>query len=230
MDVGVRTAKEEDNPEVSDVVSGTVLDIRERGWTSEQLHAWLAANEQAIPMERITRVDLRDNRITEWDFLFRFPSLIELNINGNGLRALPAKVCELKNLDLLSCSFNPELTHLPSEIGNLRKLDYLAFSSCPIARVPQSITQLINVKSLWLNKLSSCSRDDAQSKLAEAAVASRIYPWRALMVLWMRKQEGAPQHIREMSRDVARVIASHLRDDDVADAEKRFAKWLATNV
>lgn len=108
----------------------------------------------------VLSLDLRCNRITDFSFLQKFPHLKSLNVNSNRLLAFPLEICQLRELVLLSISFNHELVTLPAEIGHLVNLEYLAFSDMRISRFPPAMKYLTKVcyfmfEQFWRNPIKS---------------------------------------------------------------------------
>lgn len=74
------------------------------------------------------------------------PSMLELNLAGNGLTTLPKNIGNLVNLQKLYLLSN-RLSKLPSEIGNLTNLQVLDLSWNQLTSLPRSVE---NMQSLGL--------------------------------------------------------------------------------
>ena len=86
----------------------------------------------------------------------KLEDIIELNLNGLGLKALPESFGNLFALEVLNLHFN-HLTELPKSIGNLFALEVLNLWSNKLTTLPDSIENLAALKqlNLWSNKLTT---------------------------------------------------------------------------
>jgi len=82
-----------------------------------------------------------------------------VNIDGWGLKKIPKKVFELKNLKSLSLEFN-RITEIPKDISKLISLKYLYLGYNQINELPESIGNLNSLKGLNIihNNLSTLPR------------------------------------------------------------------------
>ncbi|XP_050137535.1 probable disease resistance protein At5g66900 isoform X11 [Malus sylvestris] len=79
-----------------------------------------------------------------------WPGLEEMNIDYcDDLVELPAELCDLVHMKVLSITNCHQLSCLPEEIGNLKKLDVLRLRSCTeLVRLPVSIENLTKLRCL----------------------------------------------------------------------------------
>lgn len=73
-------------------------------------------------------------------------TLVQLDLSGNQLTALPADFGRLRKLKILFCSGNP-FTELPAVTGDCPELEMAGFKACNIATVP---AQALNPNLRWL--------------------------------------------------------------------------------
>ncbi len=83
-------------------------------------------------------------------------SIVELELDTNGITSLPENVGNLKHIKQLNLSFNM-LTTIPSSIGKLKTLEFLILADNTLISVPHEIGNLSNLKDLNLenNKLTT---------------------------------------------------------------------------
>ncbi len=135
-----------------------------------------------------------------------------------GLTALPLEVCRRTSLQMLSASYQP-IAEITAEIGNLTQLTYLAFYSCPIVWVPQSLKRLTNLGKLWVAKKISCGGlSDAASLVASLTDKCRLEEdarrtCRAFM--WVRKKAEPPYSWmpKEISRMICEVVLATAKQE-----------------
>jgi len=83
-----------------------------------------------------TRLDLNLGLSEVPDEVFALADTLEvLNLNGNRLTALPAKLSRLKRLKVIFCSNNP-FRVLPEVLGDCPALEMIGFKACQIDEVP----------------------------------------------------------------------------------------------
>lgn len=76
-------------------------------------------------------------------------AVVKLDLQNNGMKALPPEIGRFRNLQYLNVSLN-QLSELPREIGNLSRLQVLNASGNQIDVVPQELRKLQNLKQLNL--------------------------------------------------------------------------------
>ncbi len=81
--------------------------------------------------------------------LQRKEQAIELDLSKRSLMRLPAKIPELRNLNMLDLSYN-QLSELPEEIGQLKNLRVLDLSYNQLKEFPKELTLLRNLAKLSL--------------------------------------------------------------------------------
>jgi Leucine-rich repeat (LRR) protein len=118
---------------------GRTLNFAGQKLSTAQLLHEIAKEEAGGGLADVYALDVRNNCVQDWSFLREKLSHIkELNCNGNNLEVFPREICALKDLTLLSISYNTTMTDLPQQLGRLTKLEYLAFYKNPISRIPES--------------------------------------------------------------------------------------------
>ena len=173
-------------------------------------------------------VDLRDNRLCrfEWMRTSFFLNIRELNLNGNGLTAMPIEITELKHLRLLSLSYQHIGPTLPSAIGNLTALEYLALYNNDLVWLPPELTKLTRVTQLWFSGNTRLPRDlqymgsgknEVQAVFAKAEKYFTKYLHQAqvpvLTWMWIAKlpAESKPEYLRNSAfKDVMVAIGKML--------------------
>jgi len=104
-------------------------------------------------LTNLRSLDLSGNRLSERQVILP-PNLIELNLSGNTLTALPKSMGELQHLIELNVAGN-ELSTLPEWIGQLSALTKLDASCSELKDLPASIANLskLQILILWGTKL-----------------------------------------------------------------------------
>ncbi|OTF74250.1 LAP1-like protein, partial [Euroglyphus maynei] len=83
--------------------------------------------------------------------LFHCEELRQLNLSDNELQSIPAAISSLHKLEELNCSKN-HILQLPDSIRQCKLLMIVEASINPLGpRLPDSLTQLINLRELFLN-------------------------------------------------------------------------------
>jgi len=111
---------------------------------------WLAE------LKNLKQLNFGKNKITNLPLNFHnLKKLRNLNLNSNQFSSFPNVICELVKLRYLS--INRGIEHIPSEIGNLKKLIRLGLDRNRIRALPDNIGNLGHLESLDLewNQLES---------------------------------------------------------------------------
>jgi tetratricopeptide (TPR) repeat protein len=108
----------------------------------------------AFNVEPVNMLDLdaleNMNGFTSLEEALKNPdAVIKLDLQNNGMKALPPEIGRFRNLQYLNVSRN-QLSELPREIGNLSRLQVLNASGNQIDVVPMEIRKLQNMKQLNL--------------------------------------------------------------------------------
>ena len=83
--------------------------------------------------------------------VFTRPTPVDsLNLSGNRLTSLPARIAQLKHLRYLSLS-NNQLTSLPAEIGELTELKELRLEGNRLESLPPEFARLVNLRLLSMD-------------------------------------------------------------------------------
>eukprot|EP01104_Vermistella_antarctica_P014017 TRINITY_DN433_c2_g3_i1.p1 TRINITY_DN433_c2_g3~~TRINITY_DN433_c2_g3_i1.p1 ORF type:complete len:522 (-),score=110.82 TRINITY_DN433_c2_g3_i1:77-1642(-) len=131
--------------------------------------------------QKLQTLHLRGNQITVVEpNMLNLPSLLELTLTGNQIESfpntvsqmvslerldlsnnklvsIPATIGTLDNLEDLMLSGNAMLSHIPVELGALRRLEALDLSFCSLTAVPKEFANLAGLMELNLsnNKLTT---------------------------------------------------------------------------
>jgi hypothetical protein len=119
---------------------------------------------------------------------------------------------------MISASYQP-ITEIPSEIGRLTELRYLAFFKCPIAWVPQSLRRLEKLEKLWIDRQVQCDGRPGVVRLVnEATDLCRLDETRRTCraFMWVRKNADAPYC--RMPKEIAKMICEALLEIAKQDA------------
>ena len=188
-------------------------------WTDEDLNAALDAVHDKTGKWVI---DLRSNRLTQFQFLLSFEDVIWLDLNGNELESFPLEILSLSNLSLLSMSNQKIGPTLPRQIGNLIHLEYLAFYDNNITRLPQSLGNCKKLEKVWFNSnpispkrfaksLSSiCSTQNLLEEISEFYSFFELKFSRILCWLWIGRlpPQNRPEYLRAAAlKDIFPLIA-----------------------
>jgi hypothetical protein len=108
----------------------------------------------AFNVEPVNMLDLdaleNMNGFTSLEEALKNPdAVIKLDLQNNGMRALPPEIGRFRNLQYLNVSRN-QLSELPREIGNLSRLQVLNASGNQIDVIPAELRRLQNLKQLNL--------------------------------------------------------------------------------
>ena len=102
--------------------------------------------------ERILNLSHRDLKVIPAE-LSKLSSLHTLLLNNNQIIMPPEEVSHLWNLEYLSLE-NNQLTLLPSVFSSLRNnLQFLNLSDNPFTHFPPVVCKLMNLRSLWLDRI-----------------------------------------------------------------------------
>ena len=113
----------------------------------------------AVPAEigqltSLTRLDLRDNRLTSLPAeIGQLTSLEQLYLYGNELTSVPAEIGQLTSLRCLDLAYN-RLTSVPAEIGQLSSLTNLILGGNQLTSLPAEIGQITSLQWLHLKTTS----------------------------------------------------------------------------
>ena len=127
-----------------------VLDLQDRGLSSEQLGAVIAAlsDDECLSVQRLYAAN---NALSSLPIVVtRLSNLQLLYLGGNQLRALPAWLNRFSHLETLYVSAN-HLEHLAPEVGQLRTLRKLSLHTNELSSLPTSLTGLLNLEVLYLS-------------------------------------------------------------------------------
>ncbi|XP_040850908.1 leucine-rich repeat-containing protein 2 [Ochotona curzoniae] len=134
----------------------------------EQTHLkeWHISNTliQIIPayielFQALRVLDLPKNQISHLPAeIGRLKNLKELNVSFNHLQSIPPELGDCEHLEKLDCSGNLDLTELPFELSNLKRVTFVdisanKFSSVPICVLRMSNLQWFDISSNNLNDL-----------------------------------------------------------------------------
>lgn len=108
----------------------------------------------AFNVEPVNMLDLdaleNMNGFTSMEEALKNPdAVVKLDLQNNGMKALPPEIGRFRNLQYLNVSRN-QLSELPREIGNLSRLQVLNASGNQIDVLPQELRKLQNLKQLNL--------------------------------------------------------------------------------
>ncbi|KAM5292602.1 leucine-rich repeat-containing protein 2 [Ctenodactylus gundi] len=151
-----------------------VFELSGEHWTElpeslkEQTHLkeWHVSNTlvQIIPtyielFQAMRILDLPRNQISSLPAeIGCLKNLRELNVSFNHLRSVPPELGDCETLERLDCSGNLELTELPFELSNLKRVTFVdisanKFSSVPICVLRMSSLQWLDISSNHLSDL-----------------------------------------------------------------------------
>ncbi|TAE24469.1 MAG: hypothetical protein EAZ92_13290 [Candidatus Kapaibacterium sp.] len=113
------------------------------------------AYNSAFNVEPINMLDLdaleNMNGFTSLEEALKNPdAVVKLDLQNNGMKALPPEIGRFRNLQYLNVSRN-QLSELPREIGNLARLQVLNVSGNQIDIVPAELRRLQSLKQLNLS-------------------------------------------------------------------------------
>jgi len=107
------------------------------------------ALENPTAVYRLNLCCLGDPFKFDFEQLALFPNLEYLNLSGNRLDSLPQIIFSIKSLTELDISINPNIKHIPEEIGNLHNLTSLNIRQCWVEKLPESIGNLHKLTYFW---------------------------------------------------------------------------------
>lgn len=91
----------------------------------------------------------------------RLKNLKELNVSFNHLKSIPLELGDCENLERLDCSGNLDLTELPFELSNLKRVTFVDISANKFSSVPICVLRMCRLQ--WLdissNNLSDLPQD-----------------------------------------------------------------------
>ncbi len=106
--------------------------------------------------QKVLNLSHRDLKVIPAE-LSKLSSLCTLLLNDNQIIMPPEEISHLKSLECLSLEHN-QLTLLPSLFSSLVKnLQFLNLSNNPFTYVPPVVSQLVNLRSLWLENIELVS-------------------------------------------------------------------------
>ncbi|KAH9505159.1 hypothetical protein Btru_058855 [Bulinus truncatus] len=85
----------------------------------------LGLNLKKTPLQRTVSLNQDPHNNLEFPGSVLKNSLMELSLADNKLKEVPKGICCLENLSILDLSRNTEITSLPEELGNLKRLTFL---------------------------------------------------------------------------------------------------------
>ncbi|KAH9505158.1 hypothetical protein Btru_058854, partial [Bulinus truncatus] len=85
----------------------------------------LGLNLKKTPLQRTVSLNQDPHNNLEFPDSVLKNSLMELSLADNKLKEVPKGICSLENLSILDLSRNTEITSLPEELGNLKRLTFL---------------------------------------------------------------------------------------------------------
>lgn len=108
--------------------------------------------EQLLHLEEFHLIDIRHESSDYYESLMiklsNISSLRILNISHTGIKNIPASISKLTNLEFLIIHDAPNLSHLPSEVGELKSLKVLSCIDVFFEKIPPEIgfmSQLIEL-------------------------------------------------------------------------------------
>jgi len=104
-------------------------------------------------LRRETPEEIVESRITQSKRQPGSRRTVDLDLQGLGLRALPASLRDLGRLTVLDLKDN-RLSTLPNWIGELKRLKAIRLDDNQLKRLPMQITQLANLETLWVQNNS----------------------------------------------------------------------------
>lgn len=103
-------------------------------------------------------LDVPNNQISHLPAeIGRLTNLKELNVSFNHLKSIPPELGDCENLEKLDCSGNLELTELPFELSNLKRVIFVDISANKFSSVPICVLRMSNLQ--WLD-ISNNSLND----------------------------------------------------------------------
>ena len=83
-------------------------------------------------------------------WIFDLKELTELCLNEVALSEIPSEIGELTKLEYLDLGFNERITKLPDSFGNLTNLKHLSLTCCSLQSLPESFVNLTQLEKLEL--------------------------------------------------------------------------------
>jgi Leucine-rich repeat (LRR) protein len=116
----------------------------------------LSAFPDIFSNPNLKKLNLIGNQITLSDLPDKTASIEYLNVMGNKITHVPARIANFPNLQRLIFS-NNNLESIDPAIGQLTQLEELSFYNCNLSDIPESLEQVHSLKQidLYFNKLSS---------------------------------------------------------------------------
>ncbi|KAK3539768.1 hypothetical protein QTP70_013202 [Hemibagrus guttatus] len=87
----------------------------------------------------------------------KLANLKELNVSYNKLSSIPPELGDCENLEKLELTANVNLTELPFELSNLKKLKHLDLAENKFATIPVSVLRMSSLQ--WLDISKNSLRD-----------------------------------------------------------------------
>lgn len=122
----------------------------------EQTHLkeWHISNTliQIIPayielFQAMRVLDLPKNQISHLPAeIGRLKNLRELNVSFNHLKSIPPELGDCEHLERLDCSGNLDLTELPFELSNLKRVTFVDISANKFSSVPICVLRMANLQ------------------------------------------------------------------------------------
>jgi|GEM_PF-4338755 len=105
----------------------------------------------AIKPNSIENLNLAFNPISSLpkDFSVSFKNLRSLNLGYCHLKNFPKPVLGLSELHELGMA-NNDISVVPNELDSLTQLTKIDFFNCPVKRLPYTLSEMTNLKTLWL--------------------------------------------------------------------------------
>ncbi|MCV6639487.1 COR domain-containing protein [Candidatus Albibeggiatoa sp. nov. NOAA] len=109
-------------------------------------------NSYAMKKENILGLNLNGNGIEAIpSSIFLLKKLLKLSINNNRIKEIPIKLTKMENLISLDISSN-KLSYIPKEISQLQKVTYLNLANNQIQRLPVEIIHLKDTCQLYTHE------------------------------------------------------------------------------
>ena len=116
-----------------------------------QLYSTELYSDEIGSLKKLKKLSLSGDLYEIPVWIFDLKELTELVLNEVALSEIPSEIGELTKLEYLDLGFNERVTELPDSFGNLTNLKHLLLTSCSLQSLPKSFINLTQLEKLDLS-------------------------------------------------------------------------------